>query len=206
MRSVMFITGRQTASNREDAQKDGCLAGAVLTEEEKMQGQEPSPGSYREVFEEIAFHAAVLSGHGGAQEAPLGSSATCPHAPTAAEEPSRRTTNLRGDPRWIPPAVRAGMAFLAQQLSHATRPSVLSLLSCPPRCPCPTGSLAVPCFGPVVIGDVENLVRVLHWHNLVPFACCKAEEEFPKGFFQAFKHDRPSSLLLGLVCWLQICR
>lgn len=110
----MFITGRQTVSKREDAQKDGWLAGVVLAEEEKIQGPGPSPGSYREVFKEIAFHASVLFGHRGAQEAPSGSSATCPHSPTASEEPSRRTKNLGGDPRWIPPAVRVGMAFLTQ--------------------------------------------------------------------------------------------
>lgn len=91
-----------------------------MLKKKKMQGLGQSPGNYREVFKEIAFHGSVLLGHGGTQEAPLGRSATCPRRPTAAEEPSRRTTDLRGEPRWIPPAVRAGMAFLAQQLLHAT--------------------------------------------------------------------------------------
>lgn len=96
------------------------MPGGVLAKEKKMQGPGQSPGNYREVFKEIAFHASVLLGHGGTQEAPSGRSATCPRRPTAAEEPSRRTTDLGGEPRWIPPAVRAGMAFLAQQLLHAT--------------------------------------------------------------------------------------
>lgn len=152
MRSVTFITGRQTASSRGAAQKDGWLAREVLAEEEKMQGPGQSPGNYREVFKEIAFHASVFLGHRGAQEAPSGSSATCPRRPTAAEELSRRTTDLGGEPQWVPPAVRAGMAFLAQQLLHATCHSAQSLPSYKPWCPCPTGRSAVPCFELIVIG------------------------------------------------------
>lgn len=144
-----------------------------------MQGPGQSPGNYREVFKEIAFHASVLLGHRGAQEAPLGSSATCPCGPTAAEEPSRRTTDLEGESQWIPPAVRTGMAFPAQQILHATCHSVQSLPSHPPRCSCPTGSSAVSLLS---LEPVTNSVGILPWHNLMPFTCCKAEKEFPKGF------------------------
>lgn len=35
---------------------------------------------------------------------------------TVAQDPSRRTTDLRGEPGWIPPAARARMAFITQQL------------------------------------------------------------------------------------------
>lgn len=73
---------------------------------------------------------------------------------TAAEDPSRRTTDLRGEPGWIPPAARARMAFITQQLLRAmcrfSAPSLLpALVSLPHR--------AVPCFEPVVIRAGDKL-------------------------------------------------
>lgn len=109
----------QTENSRVASQKDILLTEGG-SEKEKTQGPGQSPGNHRKIFKEIAFHASLLLVHRGAWEAALESSAACPCRPTAAEEPSRRREDLRGEPQWIPPAVRADMAFLSQQLLHAT--------------------------------------------------------------------------------------
>lgn len=46
--------------------KMSFFLGKVFTEEEKTWGLGQSPGNHREIFKEIAFHASVLLGHGGA--------------------------------------------------------------------------------------------------------------------------------------------
>lgn len=86
----MFVRGRPSRRHQED----GWVAGGALDEEEKMQGPGESPSNHREVVKEIAFCASLLLGHGGAREASLGSSTSCLHGPTAAEESSRRKQTL----------------------------------------------------------------------------------------------------------------
>lgn len=90
----MFVRGRLTEGSRGAAQGDVWVAGAALDEEEKMQGPGESPGNHTEVVKETAFCASLLLGHGGAQEASLGSSTSCLHRPTTAEQSSRRKQTL----------------------------------------------------------------------------------------------------------------
>lgn len=90
----MFVRGRPTEGSKGAAQEDGWVAGEALDEEEKMQGPGESPGNHREVIKDIAFHASVPLGQGGAQEVSLGSSSSCLHGPTAAEGSSGRKQKL----------------------------------------------------------------------------------------------------------------
>lgn len=103
-------------------------------------------------------------------EGPFRELSCLPLQTTAAEEPSRRTKDPLGEPRWMPPAVRAEMAFLAQQLLHATCRSVRSHLR--PQAARQRCDLSL-----LPLELLTSLVGAFLWHNLMPFTCCEMEAE-----------------------------